>query len=148
MEDFNYYNPVKVNFGAGIRKTIGKTLKGRYSKALLVCSKGPFRENGLFNEIKKQLEFAELQIFEIGDIDSNPHISSVIEGAEACKKNKVDVVIALGGGSTLDCSKLIAGAALTELDPHRFLWPVDDKIMMGKALDMMILFFRRSFLKC
>jgi alcohol dehydrogenase len=139
MENFSYYNPVKVNFGAGIRKSIGNVLRGRYERALLVCSKGPFRENSLFDEIKKQLESADIKVFETVDIDSNPHISSVINGADVCKKNKIDVVVALGGGSTLDCSKLIAGAALTEMDPHRFLWPIDDKVIMEKALDMIFI---------
>jgi alcohol dehydrogenase len=135
MENFNYYNPVKVSFGAGIRTSIGQQLKGRYKKALLVCSKGPFRGNGLFSEIKMQLEAAGIQVFETVDIDSNPHISSVVEGAAVCKKNDIDLVVGLGGGSTLDCSKLIAGAALTDMDPRRFLWPVDDKVMMEKSLD-------------
>ena len=52
MKDFNYFNPVKVKFGAGIKSELGKTLKNKYKRVLLVCSRGPFHENGLYDFVK------------------------------------------------------------------------------------------------
>jgi alcohol dehydrogenase len=139
MDNFEYFNPVRVIFGNGKRNELGHELQGKYSRALIVCSKGPFRENGLFDDILAQLESAGIKTFQMNDIDSNPRISSAIEGADICKTNNIDLVVALGGGSTLDCSKIIAGAALTDMDPHRYLWPTDDKVMMDKALDQVFI---------
>jgi alcohol dehydrogenase len=133
MDDFRYYSPVRVIFGAGSRGKIGEELAGRYEKALLVCGKGPFRENGIFGHIRSSLEKSGIQVLEMGDIDSNPRIGSVEEGAAICKREGVQVIIALGGGSTMDCCKVMAGAALTDMDPRRFLW--GEKVRMERSLD-------------
>jgi alcohol dehydrogenase YqhD (iron-dependent ADH family) len=133
MDTFEYFNPVRVHFGNGVRHRIGEFLQGRYSRALLVCGKGPFRSSGLFGELKGDLEKGGLEVFEMGDIDSNPRLASVSEGAAICQSRKIQCVIALGGGSTMDCSKVIAGAALTETDPRRYLW--GDKLQFEAALD-------------
>ncbi len=123
MDTFVYHNPVKVIFGAGERKKITEELESRgYSRALLVCSKGPFRENGLYDEIKRLIEAAGIELFTMGDVDSNPRITSVREGVSVCKENDVQCVVALGGGSTMDCVKVIAAAALVDEDPRQYLW--------------------------
>lgn len=123
MDTFAYHSPVKIIFGAGERKKITEELKNRgYAKALLVCSKGPFRENGLYDEIRELIEAAGIDVFSMGDVDSNPRITSVREGVSVCKENDIQCVIALGGGSTLDCVKVIAAAALVDEDPWQYLW--------------------------
>jgi alcohol dehydrogenase len=137
VENFEYINPVKIIFGNGGRKKIGEIIKIRYSKVLLVCSKGPFRENGHFDFIKKKIEDAGAETFEMEDIDSNPRLSSVRKGAEICKKNGIECVVALGGGSTMDCAKVISGAALTDTDPRDFLF--GDKVHIEKALDTIMI---------
>lgn len=137
MDSFRYYSPVRVVFGTGSRKKIGEELAGRYQRALLVCGKGPFRENGTFEQIKSSLEASGIKVFEMRDIDSNPRIGSVVEGADLCKKERVEVIVALGGGSTMDCCKVMAGAALTDVDPRKFLW--GDKIPMERSLDTVMI---------
>jgi alcohol dehydrogenase YqhD (iron-dependent ADH family) len=87
----------------------------------------------VFGRVKAALEKSGIEVFEMSDIDSNPRISSVEEGAALCKKKRVQVIIALGGGSTMDCCKVMAGAALTDIDPRRFLW--GEKVAMKKSLD-------------
>jgi alcohol dehydrogenase len=137
MDDFRYYSPVRVVFGPGSRAKIGEELDGRYEKALLVCGKGPFRDNGTFAQVRTSLEKSGIKVFEMGDIDSNPRISSVEEGAALCKKQGIQVVIALGGGSTMDCCKVMAGAAMTDMDPRKFLW--GDKVRMESSLDTVMI---------
>ena len=137
MDTFEFFNPVRVFFGNGERQRIGQLLQGRYQKVLLVCSKGPFRTNGLHAEIKGLIQEAGATVFEMGDVDSNPRITSVEEGANICRLNNIQCVVALGGGSTMDCSKVIAGAALTDMDPRRFLW--GDKVEMKTSLDTVMI---------
>ena len=137
MDAFEFINPVRVIFGNGERKRIGQLLRGRYKKVLLVCSKGPFRTNGLHAEIKNLINEAGVTVWEMGDIDSNPRITSVEEGARICRSNQIECVLALGGGSTMDCSKVIAGAALMDMDPRRFLW--GNKVEMKASLDTVMI---------
>ena len=122
MESFSFYNPVHIFFGNGVRRELGKKLKGKYNRALLVCSKGPFHENGLYDEISGGLREAGIAVLQTEDIDSNPRLSSVRKGAEVCRKNNADCIIALGSGSAMDCAKAIGAAALTDEDPYHFLW--------------------------
>jgi alcohol dehydrogenase YqhD (iron-dependent ADH family) len=133
MESCDYFNPVRVCFGNGVRHRIGELLRGRYTRVLLVCAKGPFRENGLFDEVRGSLAASGLEVSEMGDVDSNPRLASVREGAAVCRSRNIQCVVALGGGSTMDCCKVIAGAALTETDPARFLW--GEKPQYQTALD-------------
>jgi alcohol dehydrogenase YqhD (iron-dependent ADH family) len=122
MLAFNYYNPVRVYFENGARKRIGECLKGKYGKMLLVSAKGPFRESGLYAEIKTQLEKSGATVFEMGDIDSNPKMHSVYEGIKIARDNCVDALVALGGGSAMDCAKLMALSAKTGIDPFEYVW--------------------------
>ncbi len=122
MEGFSFYNPVSIFFGNGVRKELGEKLQGKYSRALLVCSKGPFHENGLYEEVSENIRKAGIAVLEMEDIDSNPRLSSVRKGGEVCRKNNADCIIALGSGSAMDCAKAIGAAALTDEDPYHFLW--------------------------
>jgi alcohol dehydrogenase YqhD (iron-dependent ADH family) len=123
MERFEYHNPDRIIFGSGERRRAGEELAGRgLRRALLVVGKGPFRENGLHDEIAGLLRDRGIGIVEMGDIDSNPRIGSVREGAAVCKREKVDCVVAIGGGSTMDAVKVIAASALSNDDPWEHLW--------------------------
>jgi alcohol dehydrogenase YqhD (iron-dependent ADH family) len=123
MENFEHYNPDRIIFGPGERKRVGAELKKRGCKrVLVVVGKGPFRENGLYDEIAASIKQGGSEIFNIGDIDSNPRIQGVREGVETCKKNKIECVVALGGGSTMDTTKVIAAASKSEDDPWEHLW--------------------------
>jgi alcohol dehydrogenase len=122
MENFEYYAPTKTIFGAGQRHQLGEAIKKDYKKALLVVGKGPFRENGAYSDVKASLNNAGVETVEMTDIDQNPRLSSVREGSTVCKENGVDCVVALGGGSVMDCSKVIAAAAKSDIDPYEFLW--------------------------
>ncbi|MCI7680944.1 MAG: iron-containing alcohol dehydrogenase [Fusobacterium necrophorum] len=121
MENFNYYIPTKILFGKGKIKSLGKEASKYGENILMVYGKGSiFKENcygtSLYQQAKESLEEAGLTIFELPDIDPNPRIESVYEGAKLCRDCKIDLVLAIGGGSTIDCAKAIAGQAKYEGD--------------------------------
>ena len=102
MLDFSFQWPPKMLFGVGSHNRIGEELKGISQKVLLVCAKGPFRENGLYGDVKRSLEAVGIATHSMGDIDQNPRLSSVREGVTICKKEGIDTVVAIGGGSAMD----------------------------------------------
>ena len=122
MNRFDYYNPVQVHFGNGISGKLEELFLGKYKRYLLVCAKGPFRENGLYEKVQNGLRETGAQVFVMSDIDSNPKLSSVYEGIKVVTQNEVDCVVALGGGSAMDCSKLIAMSSKTGIDPYDYIW--------------------------
>ena len=100
---------------------MGKEASKYGKNILMVYGKGSiFKENcsgtSLYQQAKESLEEAGLTIFELPDIDPNPRIESVYEGAKLCRDCKIDLVLAIGGGSTIDCAKAIAGQAKYEGD--------------------------------
>ncbi len=137
MKDFNYFNPVKVRFGAGIKNEIGRTLKEKYQRVLLVASEGPFHENGLYDSIWKDLTDNGIQVFKMHDVEANPKLYRIREGAEICKENQVDCVAALGSGSAIDCTKAISAAAAMDVDPYDLYW--GRRVTVTKALDTVMI---------
>ncbi len=128
MESFLYYSPVKILFEEGVRHNIGSLLRGKYKRVLLVLGKGPFRENGMYADLKKSIEAGKVHLFEMNDIESNPKMSSAREGVAICNANHIDCIIAMGGGSAIDCGKIIAAATKMGVDPYDLIW--------GKRLDV------------
>lgn len=109
MQNFTYNIPTKVYFGEGQIAKLPELIKTFGTKVLLTYGGGSIKRNGLYDKVKELL--ADCEIFELGGIDPNPRIESVRQGADICKKEKIDVILAVGGGSTIDCSKVIAAAA-------------------------------------
>lgn len=137
MKVFEFYNPVNVKFGPGIKSEIGKTLKGKYDNALLVCSKGPFHENGLYDYVKSSLQENGITVFEMADVEANPKLYRIREGVEICKNNQVDCVIALGSGSAIDCTKAISAAAAMGVDPYDLYW--GKRVKVTKTIDTVMI---------
>ncbi|MDR1113073.1 MAG: iron-containing alcohol dehydrogenase [Bacteroidales bacterium] len=129
MLPFQFYNPVKIYFGNGSCTEIGRYLKGKYKKVLLVYAKGPFRENGLYAEVKTQFEKTGSIVYKMSDIDSNPKMYSVYEGISIARDNQIDCIADLGGGSAImDCTKLMAMSAKTDIDPCEYVWGNRSKV--------------------
>ncbi len=121
MDSFTLHAPTIIHFGPGKRDLLGEILHP-YKHILLVLSKGPFRENGAYADIKQAVERAGCQLYEIDDIDSNPKIYSARQGVEVCNAHRIDCVVAMGGGSAMDCGKIIAVAAYMQVDPYDLVW--------------------------
>ncbi len=120
MNSFIYDIPTRVYFGDHLDK-LGGELKKYGRKVLLTYGGGSVKKSGLYDRIIAELKKAELDICELSGIEPNPRIESVRAGAELCKKRGVDVILAVGGGSTLDASKYIAAGAKVDFDPWLFL---------------------------
>lgn len=108
MENFVIYNPVKVHFGRGVVSKLGAAASALGRKALVVMGKGSSRTNGSFDQSLASLKAAGVEVVIYEGIRSNPVIEDVDKAAELGRKEKVDMVVAVGGGSVLDSAKIIA----------------------------------------
>lgn len=130
MLNFNYYNPTRVVFGT---KTIGKvgSLAKLYGKKILLhYGGGSIKQNGVYEQVCNSLKEANLQIIELPGVVPNPHLSLVREGIELCKKEQIDLILAVGGGSVIDSAKAIAFGSLLRSDED--VW--DDYYMKQEYL--------------
>ena len=114
MNNFEFRVSTDVLFGKGQEEQLPAKLLPFGKKILLTYGGGSIKKNGLYDKIRNLLH--EFEIFELGGIDPNPRVESVNEGAAICKEEGIDLILAVGGGSTIDCSKAIAAAAYYEGD--------------------------------
>jgi hypothetical protein len=115
MKNFHYNVPTEIFFGKGAIANLSHI--GRYGKrVLLVYGRDSIKRTGLYDEVVHMLERLGMAFFELSGVDPNPRIESVRQGSVLCKKHGVDVVLAVGGGSVIDCAKVIAAATVYEGD--------------------------------
>lgn len=110
MENFNYSIPTKIFFGEGKIEVLGKQIKKYGSRVLLAYGGGSIKKIGLYDEVVKILDENDIPYFELSGIEPNPRVESVEEGVRICRENDIDFILAVGGGSTIDCCKVIAGS--------------------------------------
>ena len=116
MKDFTYEEPVRIHFGSNMMSKLPEELQRYGNRVLLVYGGGSVKRSGLYEKIMTLLNANGFQIWELSGISSNPKIESVRLGADICRKNKIDVVLAVGGGSVIDCSKVITAATFYDGD--------------------------------
>ncbi|MGH2319451.1 iron-containing alcohol dehydrogenase [Planococcus donghaensis] len=121
MNAFSFYNPVKLIFGKGQLQAAKKELPKFGKKVLLVYGGGSIKKNGLYDEVIQMLSEAELEVFELSGVEPNPRISTARKGIEICKKEGIEMILAVGGGSVIDCTKLIACGAKYDGDAWDFV---------------------------
>ena len=117
MVNFDYQTPTRLIFGKGV---VAEKLQGVMAKfgdkVLITYGGGSIKRIGLYDQVLQLLEGK--QIYELPGIEPNPKFNpSVLEGVRICKEHEIDVILAVGGGSVLDCTKAIAGAACSDADP-------------------------------
>lgn len=108
MENFNYYNPTNLHFGEGVCSKLGKSAKKLGTRALLVYGKGSIKENGLYQKVVDQLTSENIYFCEYAGIKPNPIIEDVNKAVILAQQEKIDLVIAIGGGSVIDSAKIIS----------------------------------------
>lgn len=113
MNDFIFHNPDKIYFGKSQLEHLPEELISFGKKVLFVYGGGSIKKNGLYDEVAKLIKDHGMEMFELSGVEPNPRHTTVNKGAEICKKEGIDVILAVGGGSTIDCSKGIAAAAKT-----------------------------------
>lgn len=116
MNSFVYDIPVKVYFGPDQLGHLGEELKKYGNRVLLTNGGGSIKKIGLYDKVVAEIKKAGLELFELSGIEPNPRITSVNKGAEICKKENIDVLLAVGGGSTIDATKFIGAGAFYEGD--------------------------------
>jgi len=117
MDNFNFYSPTYFVFGRGRENEAGKYVK-RFggSKVLLHYGGGSAIKSGLLDRVKNSLKKENISFLELGGVKPNPRSSLVYQGIEICKKEKIDFLLAVGGGSVIDSAKAIAAGALYDGD--------------------------------
>ena len=121
MNDFIYDIPVRIYFGRDQLKNLGAELKKHGTRVLMTYGGGSIKRIGLYDRVVKEIKEAGLQLFELSGIEPNPRIDSVRRGAQMCKEHNIDVLLAVGGGSTIDATKFMAAGACVDHDPWDFL---------------------------
>lgn len=114
MENFEYCVPTKILFGKGQITQLPAAIDNFVKHVLLVYGGGSIKRMGLYDQAKKLLQDCDL--YELSGIDPNPRVESVREGVAICREHDVDVILAVGGGSVIDCAKAIAAAFYYEGD--------------------------------
>lgn len=120
--DFTYYNPTKIYFGKNALENLGGELKNYGENILLMYGKGSAKKSGLYDEVLSILKSAGKKVFELSGIKSNPSYSQLKEGAHIVRENNVDLILALGGGSVIDCAKGISVSAYCDGDAWEKYW--------------------------
>ena len=117
MENFTFYAPTYFAFGKDTENDTGKYVK-RFggSRVLLHYGRGSVIRSGLLDRVKKSLDAEGISYVELGGVKPNPRSGLVYEGIDLCRKEKVDFVLAVGGGSTIDSAKAIAAGAVYDGD--------------------------------
>jgi NADP-dependent alcohol dehydrogenase len=126
MDNFTYFNPTKIDFGAGKEQLIGQHLADHGIRSVLLCfGSDRIKRDGLFDTVVQSLAAHGISVVECGGIVSNPVISKVREGVALAREHAVQGVLAVGGGSVLDSAKAIAAGARHDGD----VWD----LFIGKA---------------
>lgn len=116
MNDFMYYNPVRVHFGREAMAELPGELEKFGKHVLLVYGGGSVQRTGLYDRILAALGAAGKDVFELPGVMPNPRTEKVYEGIDICRREGIDLLLAVGGGSTIDCAKAVAVGACTERD--------------------------------
>ena len=121
VNNVTYYTPTKVVFGKDTEKQVGSLVAAQGCKKVLVHYGGQSaKKSGLLDRITASLEEADVAYVTLGGVVPNPHLSLVYEGIDLCKKEGVDFVLAVGGGSVIDSAKAIGYGVANEGDVWDF----------------------------
>ncbi len=108
MNNFVFQNTTKIVFGKGTEATVGKEVAKYSKKILLHYGGGSIKKTGLYDKVVKSLRDEGVEYIELGGVKPNPRITLIYEGIELCKKNNIEFILAVGGGSVIDSAKGIA----------------------------------------
>lgn len=117
MNQFTYSYPTKVYFGEGAAKQALPQELGKYGKTVMLAyGGGSAKKNGIYDELKALLEAAGKEVVDFSGIMPNPTYAKVQEGAQLAKEKGVDFILAVGGGSVVDCCKVVSAQAMLDED--------------------------------
>lgn len=133
---FNYYLPVNVVFGKGRVSEAGIHTKKYGKKALIVTGKSSALKSGLYDKVNASLMKEGMESILFNKVSQNPLTTTALEGAAVARENGCDVIVAIGGGSIMDCAKAIAFLAVNDGDINDYIF---GKIASDKALPLILI---------
>lgn len=140
MNDFTYFNPVRVHFGKTAMEALPEELEKFGKHVLLVYGGGSIKRTGLYDRVLGTLQKTGKTVFELPGVMPNPRTEKVYEGIELCRREGIDLLLAVGGGSTVDCAKAIAVGARTDRDFWQAFFKdwetAEDAIPLGVVLTL------------
>ena len=117
MDNFEFYIPTRVYFGRGQIEQLKHELPAYGKRVLLVYGGGSIKRSGIYDTVGAIAKEAGVELFELSGVESNPTIKTVRRGVALCREHGVDAVLAIGGGSVIDCSKVVAAGSCYDGDP-------------------------------
>lgn len=121
MKDFNYCAPTRVIFGKNTELEVGKALKNAgATRVLMQYGGGSIKKSGLYDRVVKAIRDEGIELFELGGVQPNPHLSLVRKAIEIVREQKIDYLLAVGGGSAIDSTKATAVGAVYDGDVWDF----------------------------
>lgn len=139
MNEFTFTYPTKVYFGEGVAQKVLKPELGKVGKTVMLAyGGGSVKANGIYDEMKGILEEAGKEVVDFSGIMSNPTYAKVQEGVALAKEKGVDFILAVGGGSVIDCCKVVSAQAkldqdIWEMEYGSYQFPTDG-IPMGAVV--------------
>ncbi|PFN23013.1 iron-containing alcohol dehydrogenase [Bacillus cereus] len=131
MQNFVFRNPTKLIFGKGQLEQLKTEIPQFGKKVLLVYGGGSIKRNDIYDNVISILQDINAEVFELTGVEPNPRVSTVKKGIQICKENGVEFILAVGGGSVIDCTKAIAAGSKYDGD----VWDiVTKKTFANKAL--------------
>ena len=117
LGNFSYSNPTKLYFGDDVQKNLCEELKNYGPKVLLTYGGGSIKTNGIYEEVMSALRAAGKEVVELPGVMPNPTTDKLYEGAKLARENDEDLILAVGGGSTIDYAKAVSVSAWYDGDP-------------------------------
>ena len=122
LGNFSYSNPTKLYFGDEAQKNLAEALKPFGPTVLLTYGGGSIKKNGIYDEVLAALKAAGKTVVELPGVMPNPTVAKLVEGVEVARANRVDLILAVGGGSTIDYAKGVSVAAGYDGDAWEHFW--------------------------
>ncbi|MDQ0191965.1 iron-containing alcohol dehydrogenase [Paenibacillus wynnii] len=139
MRKFEFHNPTKLIFGQGTLEALNHEVPKYGKNVLLMYGGGSIKRNGLYDKVVSQLNSLGSVVTELSGVEPNPRLSTVHKGVELCREHQIDLILAVGGGSVLDCAKAVAVGAKYEGDMWDFVERKavpQDALPLGTVLTM------------
>lgn len=119
--DFTFYNPTRIHFGKDSLAALNDELKNYGPRVLLVYGGGSIKRTGLYDKVMAILKAENKEVFECPGITPNPKLADMMRGVKMIEENHIDLILAVGGGSVIDCAKGMS-VSVGVKDPFKTLW--------------------------
>ena len=141
LHDFTYQNPTRIHFGKKAINKLAGELREYGNNILLIYGKASIKKIGLYDQVMNILQAEGKTVVELAGINANPRYTQLLEGARLVREHDIDLILAVGGGSVIDCAKGIACAAYAEGDVWQRYYvnqePVTNRVVpVGSILTM------------